>query len=31
MDGELFMSTDVEDYAESIKEQLDISVGYAEK
>ena len=26
--GELFMSTDVKDYAESIKEQLDISVGY---
>ena len=26
--GELFMSTDVEDYAESISEQLDISVGF---
>ena len=26
--GELFMSTDVENYAESIKEQLDMSVGY---
>ena len=26
--GELFMSTDVEDYAESITEQLDVSVGF---
>ena len=26
--GELFMSTDVEDYAESITEQLDMSVGF---
>ena len=26
--GELFMSTDVEDYAESISEQLDISAGF---
>ena len=26
--GELFMSTDVEDYAESIREQLDVSVGF---
>ena len=26
--GEFFMSTDVEDYAESISEQLDISVGF---
>ena len=27
--GELFMSTDVEDYAESIEDQLKLSQGYA--